>query len=513
MAGSQEARADPACAVASPPINFEYFEDGKPDKKSKELTLCGFNPTPTRLIGVPTSGSYESGTKLTNVEAFLGIRYAEAKRFQVASLTHPVEEVSHKDHSDAKNFRSVCPQSHGLPQTDPTKKPGSVVIGNEDCLELNIWRTTNATGKAPVMFFIHGGAFFFGSGADGSFDVTASAQDGVGITRFHPNRGLYNGIGMMMAANKNTSAFPDGLVLVTINYRLGALGFMYNDALRTEATVKPVYGNFGISDQQIALQWVQNYISNFGGDPTKVTIFGESAGAMSVGLHIFNTDGAKQVGERPALFRAAIMESNPLGVPYRGNFPIPDRGKGAPKTSVDLVNLQSCTFMLRMLNTRVGAEVRKTAWYKGLKGPELIAVNLALDGLSKVSSCRDILETYDFRARLNAVMLKMFKDPEVVSAESIVDNQIDLGIALSNLAGKDTLGWYGLLPWTPFLGQAEDTTSPSRVASLAHGQPLLTGFNKDIASPIPFMLGMNRDEGVLFTGALGKLLLTRGAYL
>jgi carboxylesterase type B len=89
--------------------------------------------------------------------------------------------------------------------------------------------------------------------------------------------------------------------MVTINYRLGSLGFLTTDSLG---------GNFGLMDQRAAMQWARANIANFGGDPTRLTVFGESAGAMSVGLHLVSPLSA-------GLFDVAIMESNPAAWRYK----------------------------------------------------------------------------------------------------------------------------------------------------------------------------------------------------
>ena len=122
------------------------------------------------------------------------------------------------------------------------------------------------------MVFIHGGAFLFGAGSLPIYDGSYLAASG-------------------------------DVVVVTLNYRLGALGFLAVPELG-------LTGNYGILDQRLALRWVAENIAAFGGDPRKVTIFGESAGAMSVGLHLFS------IPKNRGRFRAAIMESNPLALPY-----------------------------------------------------------------------------------------------------------------------------------------------------------------------------------------------------
>ena len=125
------------------------------------------------------------------------------------------------------------------------KKP----VFNEDCLTLNVWSPVDADGSNPVMVWIHGGAFTQGSGGSPMYDGTTFAKRGA--------------------------------VLVTVNYRLGALGFLR--LVDVTGGAIGATGIEGIQDQMFALQWVQNNIAGFGGNPENVTIFGESAGGMSVG--------------------------------------------------------------------------------------------------------------------------------------------------------------------------------------------------------------------------------------
>ncbi|BBY62938.1 carboxylic ester hydrolase [Mycolicibacterium helvum] len=139
----------------------------------------------------------------------------------------------------------------------------------EDCLNLNVWTPDGASrsSQKPVMVWIHGGGFLNGS-AD-IYDARWMATQG-------------------------------DIVVVTVNYRLGALGFLAHPALSPDGNI----GNYGLADQQAALRWVRDNIAEFGGDPTKVTIAGESAGAMSVCDHLVAPDSA-------GLFRAAILQSGP----------------------------------------------------------------------------------------------------------------------------------------------------------------------------------------------------------
>lgn len=155
----------------------------------------------------------------------------------------------------------------------------STDAGKEDCLYLNVWApkgAINGAKKLPVMVYIHGGAFLVGSGASPIFAGGPLASTGAGA------------------------------VMVTLNYRLGALGFLVANSHGSG----PIDGNLGLLDQQLAMTWVHDNIARFGGDPASITLFGESAGAMSVGLHTFVVPSSQQ------LFGAAVMQSNPLGVQY-----------------------------------------------------------------------------------------------------------------------------------------------------------------------------------------------------
>jgi para-nitrobenzyl esterase len=124
---------------------------------------------------------------------------------------------------------------------------------SEDCLTLNIWVPVKATGKLPVMVWIYGGSYAGGSGSEARYDGEALARKGV--------------------------------VVVTLNYRLGIFGFLATHELAEESP-QHAAGNYGLLDQSAALHWVQQNISAFGGDPANITIFGESAGSYSVSLQM-----------------------------------------------------------------------------------------------------------------------------------------------------------------------------------------------------------------------------------
>jgi para-nitrobenzyl esterase len=152
---------------------------------------------------------------------------------------------------DAKAFGKAAPQNPPPPAlTAAFPGMGAIEPWAEDCLFLNVWTPALDRARRPVMVWIHGGAFVMGSGSTPIYDGTTLARRG-------------------------------DTVVVTINYRLGPLGFLRLNDL-TNGKI-PSTGNEGILDQVAALKWVRDNIAEFGGDPGNVTIFGESAGGMSVG--------------------------------------------------------------------------------------------------------------------------------------------------------------------------------------------------------------------------------------
>lgn len=169
------------------------------------------------------------------------------------------------------------PIAYQIRQPDPSSDE-RMMVQSEDCLYLNIWtQSISAAGNMPVMVWIHGGGFMVGSGSKADCDGTIIAKKGA--------------------------------VLVSFNYRLGPLGNLSHAGLQAESEYGSS-GNYGIQDQIAALQWVQDNISSFGGDPDKITIFGVSAGAMSVAL-LCSSPKAQ------GLFSKAICESGGLLCPPR----------------------------------------------------------------------------------------------------------------------------------------------------------------------------------------------------
>ncbi|MBB4853051.1 para-nitrobenzyl esterase [Mycobacteroides chelonae] len=188
------------------------------------------------------------------VRVFTGIPYA-APPIGPRRFTEPAPVSAWTDTRDATGPGVECPQ------------PGheSDLTQTEDCLVLNVTVPRHTQGKVPVLVWIHGGAFIAGNGS--GYDARKLAAQG-------------------------------GIAVVTINYRLGTLGFLASLGL------SDVIGNYGLLDQEAALRWVRDNIADFGGDPGRVTIGGQSAGGVSV-CDLMTAPKAA------GLFRSAIMESAP----------------------------------------------------------------------------------------------------------------------------------------------------------------------------------------------------------
>ena len=210
-------------------------------------------------IAETTAGKVE-GTTADGIEVFRGIPFAAPPvgdlRFR-APQPHP----GWKGIRDATAFGPISLQmlNEGLDALLPSEPQPQ----DEDCLFLNIWTPGVDDERRPVLVWIHGGGFTIGSGSEAYYE------------------------GAKLAARGD-------VVVVTINYRLGALGFLHVPAVGET--------NFGMRDQAFALQWVRDNIANFGGDPGNVTIFGESAGGMSVAVLMGSPEAA-------GLFHKAIPQS------------------------------------------------------------------------------------------------------------------------------------------------------------------------------------------------------------
>lgn len=217
----------------------------------------GVQPIEVRTVQGLVHGRSDGETR-----SFLGLRYAAApvgeNRFR-APQPAPVLTATQM----ATEFGPTCAQL-----TRDEVDAGS----SEDCLTLNVWAPSHVQKPRPVMVFVHGGGFVGGSGSSPTYEGQAlsAAQD---------------------------------VVVVTLNYRLGPLGFLAHAALTSEAGTRPA-SNFGLLDQQAALAWVRDNIAAFGGDPRNVTLFGESAGGISVCVQLLSPSAA-------GLFHRAIVQSGP----------------------------------------------------------------------------------------------------------------------------------------------------------------------------------------------------------
>ena len=187
-----------------------------------------------------------AGERADGVVRFLGVPYA-APPLGPLRWRAPQPVAPWSGLREARHFGPACPQP---PAAGPTYvSPERSARQDEDCLYLNVWTPACDGARRPVMVWLHGGGFRNGSGAEAWYDGATLARRGV--------------------------------VLVTLNYRLGALGFLAHEALEAESPLG-TSSNYGLLDQVAALEWLRDHVTAFGGDPGNVTIFGQSAGAGSV---------------------------------------------------------------------------------------------------------------------------------------------------------------------------------------------------------------------------------------
>jgi para-nitrobenzyl esterase len=212
-----------------------------------------------------------TGQTVGAVRAFKGLPYAAAP-VGPARWTSPTPLPRWPGVRDGSRFGPACFQPRSGPGSIYTDDPGPM---SEDCLSLNVWTPANAT-KTPVLVWIHGGALVAGSSHEAIYD------------------------GAKLAAR--------GVVVVSINYRLGVLGFLAHPGLSSESPLG-VSGNYGLLDQIEALRWVRRNIAAFGGDPSNVTIAGQSAGGLSV-LYLMAAPDARGLFAK-AIAQSAYMISTP----------------------------------------------------------------------------------------------------------------------------------------------------------------------------------------------------------
>lgn len=282
--------------------------------------LCGlsssssFHPPSSAVPLTPTiytpSGPIIGRVLNPQTNVFLGIPFAappiDDLRWRPPTPHQPWQSALY-----AFEYGACCTQGQIAGAVNVTYEPQS-----EDCLTLNIWAPSNATSASllPVLVFVHGGGFLVGCSKDDVLNGTSLSENGPAI-------------------------------VVTINYRLGAFGFL---ALRELVEEDPnnSTGMYGMMDQQEALRWVQKNIQSFGGDPDRVMLFGQSAGGNSMVIHLVSPVSAK-------LFSSIVIESGY----YRGYYALPNgfntgqhliTASGCNSSSSSSSDLMSC---LRSLST------------------------------------------------------------------------------------------------------------------------------------------------------------------
>lgn len=257
-AGSAGARpGNPAAASATSPAEV------RPGSPAAAAT------SPAAVVRT-ASGSVR-GHATADLHVYQGIPYATAARWQPPRPVRPWPGVR-----DTTQPGPVCAQP----------APGGAIQGAEDCLSLNLHRP-QGTGKLPVLVFIPGGGFTTGAGS-----------------QYDPHR----------------LATTGRVLVVTLNYRLGALGFLAHPDLG------PDTGNLGLQDQQAALRWVRANIAAFGGDPARITLWGQSAGGYSVCAHLAAPASS-------GLFHQAIIHSAPCANPMLTR---PEAHRRAQATAAEL---------------------------------------------------------------------------------------------------------------------------------------------------------------------------------
>ena len=284
------------------------------------LPLAAADPAVVTIPGLGDARGVLNGL----AREFRGLPYAApAIRFAAPSPPLPWAGVR-----DATADGPGCPQN--------CTEPAGVCppATSEDCLLLNIFTPLDASAASslPVLVFLHGGAY----------------RDGFGGGE------LYNGTFLAAGAR-------DPAIVVTVTYRLGAFGFLYGTGGEEPASDDPT-GNYGILDQRAALTWVRDHIAAFGGDAARVTLWGQSAGAMSVATHLISP------GSR-GLFAAAALDSEPFSLPFRSR-------PSAAALAAALVRAASCDAAALRLRAPA-APATPAACLRALSAQALLAAQTA----------------------------------------------------------------------------------------------------------------------------------------
>ncbi|KAK4503920.1 hypothetical protein PRZ48_004835 [Zasmidium cellare] len=289
------------------------------------VAAAGHSPT-AKLNGVTYNGLYRQ-----EVEFFWGIQYGQntggANRFKPPKLFVP----EHGCTVEATSPGPACPQEKGT--NSLPLYLGNITEISEDCLLLNVARPngTTASSKLPVMVYIHGGSF-----VAASKDEPASQPGGLILQSVEIGRPILH---------------------VALNYRLGVFGFAQSDSLKKEGSE-----NAGLRDQRLALEWVHQNIAAFGGDPSKITIHGQSSGGLAMGMQTVAFGGKK-----PAPFNQIIAQSQVLEGGITGNFTREAMKRVANATNCNTTDVQSPATVkcLRSLSTEDLLQAQSDTYMSG----------------------------------------------------------------------------------------------------------------------------------------------------
>ncbi|KAL2817523.1 Alpha/Beta hydrolase protein [Aspergillus cavernicola] len=378
------------------------------------------NAAPSGLSG-PTAhvrnGTY-IGLQNTNYDQdlFLGIPYAQQPvgdlRFTVPQSVNETWEGRRA----AKEYSDIC-VGYG---TDSIWYPMS-----EACLTLNVIRDSSVTehSKLPVGVWIHGGGFVQGSGADERYNMSALVS--------------------------NSHKIDKPFIAVTLNYRLSTWGFLGSKEVTQSGNT-----NLGLRDQRLALHWIKENIASFGGDPEKITIWGESAGGMSVGLHL-----TAYGGRDDGLFRGAIMQSG-----------------GSIMASP--MNTSAYQGMYDEIVGKVGCR-QASDTLQCLRGVEFATLNAALNAT-------DGSPAYDFSPAIDHDLIRergstQLDDQDFVQVPIIAGSNTDEGTSFGPTGINTTQQFYNDLT------NAEGSNLPPSIAS-----EILRLYPDDPSQGIPEFLGPKR---------------------
>ncbi|KAA8615586.1 PnbA Carboxylesterase type B [Pyrenophora tritici-repentis] len=349
---------------------------------------------------------------------FLGIPYAQPP---VGSLRFRNPVALNTTFSEPKPATQYSSECYGY-GSDQWNYPVS-----EDCLYINIVRPAGYEDEnLPVSFWIHGGGFTQGGGIDQRYNLSFTVQNSVKIGK--------------------------PIIGVSINYRLSAWGFLAgSEELKENGNL-----NLGLRDQRLALQWVQENIGAFGGNPEQVTIYGESAGAQSVGFHL-----TAYGGRDDKLFRGAIMQSgNPV------NYgPLPD-----PVTGY--------TTMYNLITSRTGC-ANATSPLECLRGVPTVQLNAA------INTTTPYMNTTSFQPCLDGDFIQKRTSLQLAAGEFV-------HVPIISGANSDE--------GTAFSPSPVNSTEDLRTFIMAEGVPanlteqLLVAYPDDLSVNVVANLGLNRPD-------------------